>query len=109
MGVADFMMKIEHKCESCHGTGTNETRICPTCHGLGYFSQLFFDRLEVDIIEKFLNTQKKEFSKQSCGTCKYFSKNTGHFGHTFCKHDAHCGDIVHDYTVCDYYEKRHGN
>ena len=102
-------MEIKYKCESCHGTGVNGTRICPTCHGLGYFSQLFFDRLEVDIIENFLDAHKKEYNKQSCGTCKYFSKLHGQFGHTFCKHDAHSGDIVPGYAVCDCYEKRHGD
>ena len=44
--------------------------------------------------------------KRCCGTCKYFSKVYGQFGHTFCKHDVHCGDIVPDYTVCDCYEQR---
>ena len=62
--------------------------------------------------KQFMEEKIKELPhdrKCCCGTCKYFSKITGHFGHTFCKHDVHCGDIVPDYTVCDYYEKRQGD
>lgn len=70
------------------------------------------DKYNITILNKFGGDEAiKTYNnlvcnKRSCGTCKYFSKITGHFGHTFCKHDSHCGDIVPEYAVCDCYERK---
>lgn len=60
----------------------------------------FTDDEAIEMYNKLVGHNRK------CGTCKHFSKLVGHFGHTFCKHDSHCGDIVPEYVVCDCYEQR---